>query len=105
MSKIILLFLITFSFSSEWLVGNNNPNGKTGFLTIKPYFTKISSDDLENQRIRTTVFSMPLTDFMTFEYTRTTVDTRQDSNTSWDRTGGDGEAYLYFHLPLYKLWE
>ena len=111
--KLILIILFAFSFSADWWAGNNNPNGKTGFLIIKPYFTAIPSNDSEVSRVRSTMFSMPFTDYMTIEYTRTTHETREnpcddgDCYTNWDNGGSqsNGQAYMYFHLPLYKLWE
>jgi hypothetical protein len=109
MKKLIVIILITFSFSAlprpllfdgDWWKGNHNPNGKTLGLTYKPafLFQKIFVG-YYNPFVRASTLLIPLTDYMTIEQTVTYY----KQNGDWNNVLQGHN--IYFHLPLYKLWE
>ena len=104
MKNLILIILITFSFSTDlsWWKGNHNPNGKTGMISIRtPLFD--SQNDTEFLESRLTAYTITLTDFITMQYSIQNLNSREGIGDWQKSTINNTEVYL--HLPLYKLWE
>ena len=115
MKKLILITLIAFSFgvpprssiSLDWLKGNHNPNGKTGMVSIRtPIFDKLNYTEYYESDL--VVYTIPLTDFITWQYSIESIRLRPDgfgSGSYWGEESTIRNRELYLHLPLYKLWE
>ena len=105
MNKLILIILITFSYSVDlsWLKGNHNPNGKTGMLTFKPRHNMFLNDAVPfNNYTSSSQLTLSITDYLTLQSTQIHYYTTSDRK--W-HTFGDKVNTAYFHLPLYYLWE
>lgn len=108
MKKLILIILIAFSFSADWWKGNNNPDGKTGLVTLD--MDMKNYDAVYDGAISRQSLTFPLTDFFTIRQTRLFQANVILGNFEWDEDRVTWNEVslnteIAIHLPLYKLWE
>jgi len=106
MKKLILIILIAFSFSAEWWIGNHNPNGKTGLISIRTsLFDKLNYT--EYHELDLVEYTIPLTDFITMRYSILSnavwYDSAPGSGGDWYESTTRNRVH-YLHVPLYELW-
>ena len=94
MKKLLfIIFVCSTLFAGEdlkqTLLGYNNPNGRTGMITMK-----IPKEFPSNSYYA----MLPVTDFVTIEFLRT-INPNPYTNT---RTNNDFN--FYFHIPLLNKW-
>jgi len=118
MKKLLFILVIStkiFALSGEEtiniLMGMNNPNGKTGHLSITPTLNPVSTyknagSGAENIEVetKTTYIQIPFTDFITIQHNIIQIREEESSSTlgAW-KTNSDTQ--FTFHIPIYKLWE
>ena len=104
MKKLLFtIFVCSTLFAGEslkqTLLGYNNPNGRTGMITMKIP----SKSTLETEGVETTAISyyamLPVTDFVTIEYFRTI------NPNPYTYTNTKNDFNFYFHIPLNKWLE
>ena len=112
MKKLLfIIFVCSTLFAGEslkeTLLGYNNPNGRTGMITMQlPSKSTLKIEGLET----TTTFyyaMLPLTDFVTIEFLRTKTEMSEAVTTQlgYDNSYKNDAFNFYFHIPLNKLLE
>jgi len=104
MKKLLfIIFVCSTLFAGEslkqTLLGYNNPNGRTGMITMK-----IPKEFPSNSYYA----MLPVTDFVTIEYLRTKTEMSEvgfNNSYTHETLTIINDVTFYFHIPLNKLLE
>ena len=96
-SIIFLLIGSLFADTPSWIKGMNNPNGRTGLISIQVPIARPFLD----ANVESLAIAIPTTDYATIIYTRINA-----FNSEWaNMTPAYNKVDFLVHIPLYKLFE